>query len=85
VKILDSATGSLHPLIDGDTRITDGQSKALLKTAQQDPAAEVVGMDHEVRPIVRAKQGGAKKPSEWALFAGGRPVPIMEPWLEHWE
>lgn len=75
---------SLAEEIEADGRISESQEHMMLKYAGQDPEAEVIGMDKKVRPVIRARLGGAKRASTFSLLAGGRPTEVHEPMLEEW-
>jgi hypothetical protein len=84
VRILDDMTSSVAAPIEGDGRISRSQLDRMLKYTTQDPDAEVIGMDSKVRPVIRARLGGSKEPSEFSLLAGGRPTAVVLPLLEEW-
>lgn len=83
MRLLDS-DGSLELAICGHSLITESQQHTMLRTAQVDPYAEMVGFDHMWRPVVRAKQGGAKQATDFALMRGGQPRAVELPLEEEW-
>lgn len=84
MRILDPETSSVAAEIEQDGRFSASQLSAMLKFTRQDPTAEVIGMDEKVRPVIRARLGGAQRKSRFALLANGRPHEVVgkvaEPW-----
>lgn len=75
---------ALNPRVKDDPRLSKAQRDALLRYAEKDGDAVVLGLDTKMRPVVRARLSGPGSMVEVALLRNGEPTSKVGKLAEVW-